>query len=152
MSDIKVNPFNNMKKTNWAKKAQDRLNVENQNESEEREKRGENGEKRDERMRSERGDKNSKLSNPKSQSHISRVAKSFKVYPGKIPRDFDKRVNKLQVHFDDLDMPKDYVDSGKYMMFLMSLAEKYKLYELYTTVSENGDFSVDEEELKKKFN
>lgn len=136
MNDIKVNPFNNMKKTNWAKKAQDRLNTENQREVKEEKK--------------ER--KNSKVTKIKNKSRIERVAKSFKVYPGKIPRDFDKRVNKLQVHFDDLDMDKDYVDSGKYIMFLMSLAEKYKLYELYTNVSENGDVIVDGEKLKKKFN
>jgi arginyl-tRNA synthetase len=82
---------------------------------------------------------------------LERVAKSFKIYPGKISRDFDKRVNKLQVHFDDLDYDKNYVDAGKYMMFLMSFAEKYNLHELYSETNSKGEFSVDEKKLKELF-
>ncbi len=80
---------------------------------------------------------------------IERVAKSFKIYPGDISRDFDKRVNKLQVHFDDLDYEKNYVDSGKYMMFLMSFAEKYGIYELYTEIDTKGEFELDENKVKE---
>ena len=78
-----------------------------------------------------------------------RVAKSFKIYKGEIARSFDKRVNKMQVHFDDKDYQKNYVDSGKYIMFLMAFAEKYRLYELYSEVSENGKFDIGDKELKE---
>lgn len=79
----------------------------------------------------------------------ARIAKSFKIYPGTLSRNFDKRINKLQVHFDDLDFPKDYVDSGKYLMFLMAFAEKYKLYELYREVDKNFEITISQEELDK---
>ncbi|MEC8220814.1 MAG: hypothetical protein VX028_01975 [Nanoarchaeota archaeon] len=82
-------------------------------------------------------------------SSVERVAKSFKIYPGKISRNFDKRVNKLQVHFDDLDYEKNYVDAGKYMMFLMSFAEKYSLYELYSETDKEGNFELDDSKVKE---
>lgn len=90
--------------------------------------------------------KNERKSNEKP---LSRVAKSFKIYPGKISRTFDKRVNKLQVHYDDLDHEKNYVDAGKYMMFLMSFAEKYELHELYSEVDKNGDFDLESKKVKE---
>lgn len=125
MADV-INPFNQVKKTNWAKKAEERLVS-----------------KKDEKS-------NLPVNKNNSQNkQIRRVAKSFKIYPGKISRDFDKRVNKLQVHFDELDYEKDYVDSGKYIMFLMAFAEKYSLYDLYSKVEENGNFTVDDNKLKE---
>ena len=100
-----------------------------------------------------------RINQPQKQNNNTtqiRIAKSFKVYKGEITRNFDKRVNKLQVHFDDLDYDKNYVDSGKYIMFLMAFAEKYKLYELYTQTNENGEIEIEEEKIKKfmktKFN
>ena len=124
MTEIR-NPFKD-KKTNWAELANKR--VDNQN------------------------DKKpiSPITNHQSESLV-RVAKSFKVYKGKLTRDFDKRVNKLQVHFDDLDYDKNYVDSGKYIMFLMAIAEKYKLYDLYKEVNGEGDIEIKENELKEFF-
>ena len=123
-----VNPFNDMK-TNWAKKAQEKhisttIKVEKKSEIK-------------------------KQTNSIKKKEIKRVPKSFKIYPGKIPKDFDKRVNKLQVYFDDLDFEKDYVDSGKYIMFLMAFAEKYSLYDLYSQVDENGNFELEKQKLKK---
>jgi arginyl-tRNA synthetase len=112
--------------TNWAKKAEERLDS------------------KEEKVINN----TSKIPN----KPIERVAKSFKIYPGKISRDFDKRVNKLQVHFDDLDYKKNYVDAGKYMMFLMSFAEKYNLHKLYSEVDKKGSFEVDEKKLKEFFN
>lgn len=128
MSDI-INPFQQAKKTDWAKKAQQRL-VKSREVKEE--------------------SKPVKQSLPeKKKKKVERVAKSFKIFPGKISRDFDKRVNKMQVHFDDLDYEKNYVDSGKYMMFLMAFAEKYELYDLYTEVSADCEFELDENRLKE---
>ena len=126
MSDDIINPFK--EKTNWAKKAQNRLKkIE-----------GDNGEK-----------KEVKTETKKEKKKINRVAKSFKIYPGEISRVFDKRVNKLQVHFDDLDMPKNYVDSGKYLMFLMQFAEKFKIYELYKEVDVDGNLNLELDEVKE---
>jgi hypothetical protein len=123
MTDI-INPFNQVKKTNWAKKAEERLvNTESK------------------KVNLNKTDINKK--------QIKRIAKSFKIYPGKISRDFDKRVNKLQVQFDELDYEKDYVDSGKYIMFLMSFAERYSLYDLYQKTDEEGNFEIDKEKLKE---
>jgi isocitrate/isopropylmalate dehydrogenase len=115
------------KTTNWAKKAEERLTSE----------------------------KIEKKTVPKNKARenkpIERVAKSFKIYPGKISRNFDKRVNKLQVHYDDLDYDKNYVDAGKYMMFLMSFAEKYNLHELYSEVDKEGKFELDSKKVKELF-
>lgn len=127
-----VNPFNNVKKTNWAKKAHDRINS------------SENSQKTNETRMSS---KPSNLGKPKKT--LKRVAKSFKIYPGSLSREFDKRVKKMQVHFDDLNFEKDYVDSGKYIMFLMAFAEQTNLWELYTSVSESGKLELDKENLKK---
>lgn len=132
MSNEIINPFKQVKKTDWAKKAQERFK-ENKTEI--------------------KTIVQTKTSSKKKEvkKSIKRVAKSFKVYPGDISKIFDKRVNKLQVHFDDLDYDKDFVDSGKYIMFLMSLAEKYKLYELYDTVDEKGNLNIDMKKLEKLF-
>ena len=120
MSEIH-NPFKQSKKLDWAKKAQ---------------------EKHKEII--------TKTTPIKKNIKIERIAKSFKVYKsGDIIKNFDKRVNKLQVVFDDLDMPKDYVDSGKYLMFLMQFAEKYNIYELYSEVNTNGEFTIDSKKLKE---
>lgn len=116
----KINPFNDLKKPiNWAQKANQKINENNESQK-----------------------KPTKINNK-----VNRVAKSFKVYPGEIIRNFDKRVNKLQVHFDDLDYDKNYVDSGKYLMFLMKLSEEFELFELYDEVNIEGNFNLD----KKKF-
>lgn len=111
------------KTTNWAKKAEQR-SEKNETKTPVRQDSGEN-------------------------KRLERVAKSFKIYPGKISRTFDKRVNKLQVHFDDLDHEKNYVDAGKYMMFLMSFAEKYSLYELYSETDKEGNFELDDSKVKE---
>lgn len=132
----KINPFNDLKKpVNWAQKANSRIN-ENSNQKTEENKKISNNE-------------NSKNNKNKAKT---RVAKSFKVYPGNLIRNFDKRVNKLQVHFDDKDFEKNFVDSGKYIMFLMSLSEKFELFELYEEVSENGEIKISKEEFKAFIN
>jgi arginyl-tRNA synthetase len=125
MKETIINPFKQAKKTDWAKKAQDRL--------------------------VKAKEKKEKIKPIKKNSKIKRVAKSFKVYPGNLTRDFDKRINKMQVTFDDLDYDKDYVDSGKYLMFIMAFAEKYRLYELYTQVDENGNFELDKKTIINHF-
>lgn len=109
--------------TNWAKKAEQRTKSEAQEDI--------------------------KAKNKVKEKPQERVAKSFKIFPGKISRDFDKRVNKLQVHFDDLDYEKNYVDAGKYMMFLMSFAEKYSLYELYSETDKDGTFELEDKQVKE---
>ncbi len=109
--------------TNWAKKAEQRTKSEAQEDI--------------------------KAKNQVKKKPQERVAKSFKIFPGKISRDFDKRVNKLQVHFDDLDYEKNYVDAGKYMMFLMSFAEKYSLYELYSETDKDGTFELEDKQVKE---
>lgn len=138
MADI-VNPFAQAKKTNWAKKTQERLKTKVENDVSSK-----NIGETEKNI-----SKNLKAS--KKNSSVERVAKSFKIYPGKISRDFDKRVNKLQVHFDDMDFDKNYVDAGKYMMFLMSFAEKFKIYDLYKEVDSSGSFDVSLDEVKKHF-
>lgn len=136
MSENIINPFNQIKKTNWAKKAEQRLSN-----------------SRDEVIEREVKEPiKFKIEESKPSKTIVRVAKSFKIYPGQIPRAFDKRVNKMQVYFDDLNKPKDYVDSGKYMMFLMSFAEKFGVHELYREVNENGEIELSEKEIKEFFN
>lgn len=139
MSDEIINPFKQIKKTDWSKKSSQRLN----------------------NLKSERVVKKTQITSkpikkivekPVKKEKIHRIAKSFKIYPGEIGRDFDKRINKLQVHFDDLDFDKEYVDSGKYLMFIMAFAEKYKLYDLYEDVNEKGELSISKDKLKKHFN
>lgn len=92
-----------------------------------------------------------KLNNIKKEKN-TRVAKSFKVYPGELIRNFDKRINKLQVYFDDKDYQKNYVDSGKYIMFLMALSEKFKLYELYQETNKIGQIDINNEDFKNFIN
>lgn len=87
----------------------------------------------------------------KKQNTQTRVAKSFKIYKGTMTRTFDKRVNKMQVHFDDLDYSKNHIDSGKYIMFLMAFAEKYKLYNLYKEVDGNGNIEVPKQDIINNF-
>ncbi|MCA9459604.1 MAG: hypothetical protein KC550_03580 [Nanoarchaeota archaeon] len=171
MDEKIINPFAQNKKTNWAKKAQNRLSesrIKDVQNSEFETKENKNNSKDDnnnnntevkEEIKNKTSIKieNKKLNVNKKQCkktkniNVERVAKSFKIYPGKISRDFDKRVNKLQVHFDDLDFNKNYVDSGKYMMFLMSFAEKFDLYELYKEVENDGEISLTLNEVKKFF-
>ncbi len=129
MADEIVNPFKHVKKVDWAKKAQDKLK--------EREKEPKN-----------EAVKPQKKAIKTSSNKVKRIPKSFKIYPGNISRSFDKRVNRLQVKFDELDFEKDYVDSGKYIMFLMVFAEKYGLYDLYTQIDSEGNFEVDKKKLK----
>lgn len=136
MSDI-INPFKEVKK-DWAKKSQERIisaKIDN----------------KEEKIENISASVKEKPASEKNNKAKIRVAKSFKIYPGKLSRDFDKRVNKLQVKFDDLGFDKNYVDSGKYMMFLMALAEKYELYDLYSEVDENGEFFINKDEIAKKF-
>jgi len=121
-----INPFKN--KTNWAKKAENRLKKNN--------------------IEIKENSKNISINKNKKEK-VKRVAKSFKVYFGPITRNFDKRVNKLQVYFDDLDYDKNYVDSGKYIMFLMQFAEKFKIYELYKNVDHQGNLDLKLDEIKK---
>jgi len=85
-----------------------------------------------------------KVKSPK----IKRVAKSFKVYGGDIVRKFDRRVSLLEMDFSDLGFDKNFVDSGQYIMFLMSFAEKYGLYDLYSKVDGKGNFEIDSKKLE----
>ncbi|MFW6285909.1 MAG: hypothetical protein ACOC16_01940 [Nanoarchaeota archaeon] len=125
MSDEIINPFKQNINKNWVKKTNQRFsNVTKKNQN--KKKQIENKDK-------------------------TRIAKSFKIYKGTLARDFDKRVTKLQVKFDDLDFEKNYVDSGKYIMFLMAFAEKYKLYELFQPTNGNGDINIEKEKLLKYF-
>ncbi|MCA9497460.1 MAG: hypothetical protein KC589_11055 [Nanoarchaeota archaeon] len=144
MDEKIVNPFTQNKKVDWAKKAQNRLSESKNDET---------GKKEDINKKiADKKNQNLDLNiekNSKKSNTVERVAKSFKIYPGKISRDFDKRVNKLQVYFDDLDYDKNYVDSGKYMMFLMSFAEKFDLYELYKEVDLDGELNLSLEEVKE---
>lgn len=133
MNEI-INPFNQIKKTNWAKKAEERLTN-----------------SKDESRSSKSNIVEKPIEIKNKSKNIERVAKSFKIYQGEIPRAFDKRVNKMQVYFDDLDKPKEYVDSGKYIMFLMSFAEKFGLHELYREVSEKGELDLSKREVKEFF-
>ena len=144
MTDEIINPFKN-KKTDWVKLSQRRFEDKKEYVEIENKKQNDNTKK------SGNVSKPSKPVLKESKKEIKRVAKSFKIYPGEISRNFDKRVNKMQVKFDDLGFDKNYVDSGKYMMFLMSLSEKYNLHELYSEVDEKGNINIDEKELKKLF-
>lgn len=127
----KINPFNDLKKPiNWAQKANDKISNSNNL-------------------------KNNFYIKKNSESENKtklRVAKSFKVFPGNIIRNYDKRINKLQVFFDDKNYDKNYVDSGKYLMFLMGLAEKFELFELYEEVDENGNLNLDLKKFKEFIN
>lgn len=133
MSEI-INPFKQAKKTDWAKKAEQRLTKS----------------KEETKISNKILEKKPQITQNKSKN-ITRTAKSFKIYTGEISRTFDKRVNKMQVYFDDKNMPKDFVDSGKYIMFLMSFAEKFKLYELYREVGEKGELDLSEKEVLEFF-
>lgn len=119
MKENIVNPFEQTKKINWAKKAKEKIN------------------------------KQENLPKNTIKNKVTRIAKSFKIFPGEISRNFDKRVNKMQVKFDDLNYQKNHVDSGKYIMFLMAFAEKFELYELYEEVNSKGELKITEEEIKK---
>ena len=137
------NPFKEIKRTNWAKKTQDKLiknennNVNNSN---------------DNFTKTIKSKIKKEPISSTSNIKIKRVAKSFKIFPGKVVRDFDKRINKLQVHFDDLDFDKTYIDSGKYLMFLMSFAEKYGIYELYKNVdAKTGEFKIENKKIINHF-
>ncbi len=125
MENTIENPFKN--RTNWANKTREKLK------------------KRNNEIINDG-------SNLKPKSKTNRIAKSFKIYPGNISRTFDKRVNKLQVHFDDLDYEKNYVDSGKYIMFLMQFAEKFRIFELYKEVNEDGELDIESKKVKDHFN
>lgn len=133
MNDEIVNPFK--EKTNWVKKANERVKPNN-------------NVKLDNFIEKNNSNKNQiKINSKKNNIKVQRVAKSFKIFPGDIPRKFDKRINKLQVYFDDLDYKKDYVDSGKYIMFLMELAEKYELYKLYSEIKVGDELNIDKKIL-----
>ena len=133
MTEI-IDPFKQKKKTDWASMVKKRI---------------ERDEGADSHANSEDPVYQKTEKTSSKEKGKRRVAKSFKIYPGKISKDFDKRVNKMQVYFDDLDFDKNYVDSGKYVMFLMAFAEKYKVYELYEEVLENGEINVDKDKLKE---
>ncbi|MCA9486264.1 hypothetical protein H6501_04960 [Candidatus Woesearchaeota archaeon] len=123
MSEEVQNPFELKKSTtNWADMAKKRLEQGNSEQTEKTQKTG--------------------------SSSKPRVAKSFKIFPGDLSRAFDKRVNKMQVHFDDEGKEKNFVDSGKYVMFLMAFAERYGVWDMYTEVDGSGDISLDAEKLK----
>ncbi|MDA3855734.1 MAG: hypothetical protein PF569_05720 [Candidatus Woesearchaeota archaeon] len=139
MSNEIINPFKQVKKTDWSKKSNERLNNLKTN-------------KVVEKTKFTGKPSLGKLEKPLEKEKIQRIAKSFKIYPGDIGRDFDKRINKMQVHFDDLDFDKDYVDSGKYLMFIMAFAEKYKLYELYEDINDRSDLDISKSKLTKHFN
>ena len=132
-----VNPFKQAKKIDWSKKTEERLV--NAKESEKEVVQQSNG------RQSELGE-GIGAEGKKKKAEI-RVTKSFKVYPGRISREFEKRVNKLQVKFDDLDYDKTFVDSGKYLMFLMDFAEKFAIYELYTEPDTEGRIVLDKEKV-----
>lgn len=160
-----INPFKQTKKVDWAKKNKERL-IEAKSKSD--------NNNQTENTNNVVIDKPSVIQQPiisnkdnvpkktiKTKKNIElkknengtpiRIAKSFKIYPGQISRDFDKRVNKLQVKFDDLEYEKNFVDSGKYMMFLMSFAEKFDLHELYKTTNHLGDFEINKQEILNHF-
>ena len=124
MSDEIINPFKETK-VDWAKKSRERIFDKNKEEL----------------------PRNTKNSERKEY----RVAKSFKIFKGRLSRDFDKRVKRMQVKYDDLDYEKDYTDAGKYIMFLMAFAEKYKLYELYKPVDGDGEIEMDRQEVINHF-
>lgn len=124
MTENIINPFKQTKKVDWTKKNVQRLQKANEEVKEIKQ-----------------------ISSEK----IKRMPKSFKIYPGNISREFDKRINKMQVKFDDLEYEKDYVDSGKYIMFLMSFAEKYELFELYSPVDKDGNFTLDKQKILNHF-
>jgi hypothetical protein len=133
MSEDIINPFKQSKNINWAQKSKERLY--------------------------ERKEREHNKAKPVASSQISkdkgkpqeRVAKSFKIYKGSLSRTFDKRVKKMQVKYDDLDYEKDYVDSGKYVMFLMAFAEECKLYDLYKRVDGDGNITIDKQEILNHF-
>jgi len=148
-----VNPFKQTKITDWAKKAQNRFKEEiiTNNES--------NILKNNSNIISSNKLNNSKNFEIKKNNNknnlnnkkIERVSKSFKIYKCDLAKKFDKRVNKLQVKFDDLDYEKNYVDSGKYIMFLMALSEEFKLYDLYEEISLDCKININKNKIKKLF-
>ena len=130
-----VNPFEQRKKKiDWTKQAKEKYSAKNESLQ----------------VNSDFSKAEKNVKNNKTENKVKRVTKSFKVYSGLITREFDKRVNKLQVKFDDLNYNKDYVDSGKYIMFLMALAEKAELYNFYCEVNEKGELEINKEEILKR--
>lgn len=153
MSNDIINPFKQKKKVDWAKISRDKLNAVENKKSKKQDVESPAGVAINRDM-----GKLGKLSKPDNQSKPSkpvkpkeRVAKSFKIYKGDLSRKFDKRVNKMQVYFDDKDFDKNYVDSGKYIMFLMAFSEKYGLYDLYREVDGSGAINVSKQEILNNF-
>ena len=126
-----INPFKQNKKTNWAMKSQNKFRESHKTEDVKK-----NIVKEKEVLKTR-------------EVKLKRVSKSFKIYPGDISKKFDKRVNKLQVEFDELDFDKNYIDSGKYLMFLMAFAEEYGIYKLYSNVDKEGKFKIDKDKIKE---